>query len=122
MRTLDSIEDQMRDVVTVEFHDGTLIRLSAKHVRMDGLANVLRQAGLGDKLPTKKLPVFHCGEMVGMMHPDFDPCRVETKTLLMYDPRHGDFVRDGDRWIAHKSLGPGDIAAVPHFTPARPRT
>lgn len=35
----------------------------------------------------------------------------------MYAVRPTDFRRDGDRWLACRSLGPGDLGALADFVP-----
>lgn len=62
----------------------------------------------------RRLPVFQQDRMVGSLPSDFAPDAIRSKTFL-YDPRPGDFRRQGDTWIASNMLGPGDLDAVPEF-------
>lgn len=117
MRRIESMEDHMRDVVTYEFGNGQRLCVAGRAVRKMGIVAIVREQGLGHLLPTDRLPVIHHGEMVGMLPPEFDPFSVRS-TSFLYEPRAADFTRDGDRWIANRTLGPSDVAAVEGFRPA----
>lgn len=119
MRRIESTENDMKGIVTFEFEDGRRIDFDKEALRAAGLANLMRRSGLGHLLPTERLPVFHHGQRVGTMAPDFDPTLV-TSNNYFYNPRPGDFRREGDTWIAAKSLGPGDVGAVVGFIPEHP--
>lgn len=112
MRRIESIEDDMRGVVTYEVSNGQRICMDARMVREIGVTQALRRAGL--PVPTERLPVFHHGRRVGTMPPDFDPSCVRSQSWL-YDARSGDFRREGDTWVAAHTLGPGDIESVAGF-------
>lgn len=112
MKRIDSIEDQMRGFVTYEATNGQRIRLDTHAVYTYGAAELMRSAGL--PTPTERLPVIHHGQQVGTMAPDFDPDNVKSNSFW-YDPRPGDFRRDGDTWVAARTLGPGDVDAVAGF-------
>ncbi|MNS81577.1 hypothetical protein D3C72_1152910 [compost metagenome] len=117
MKRIESIEDEMNDVVTYELHDGRRIKTSAKMVQLYGAEDAIRRCGGEPFAPgerEKRLPVFHRDREIGTLPPWFDPATTKSTTFL-YDPRPGDFVRDGDRWIASSSMGPGDLDAVPDF-------
>lgn len=114
MRRMESIEDQMNGVVTFELSNGQRYRCSATVVEEMGAANVLRAAGFGHLLPTERVAVMWAGRKSGTLPPDFDPMGIKSKTWL-YDPRPGDFTREGDTWVASPKLGPGDLEAVPGF-------
>ncbi len=106
------MEDQMHGVVTYETPDGHRIRIDARMVREYGAAELLRAEGL--PVPTKRLPVLHHGQRVGTMAPDFDPDNIKSRNYF-YDPRPGDFRREGNTWVAAQTLGPGDVDAVAGF-------
>jgi len=117
MRRINSIEDDMRDVVTYEFSNGQRLCIAGRAYRELGIAAIAREQGLGHLLPTERLPVIYHGEMIGTLPPDFDPSYVKS-TSLLYEARPGDFKKAGDRWIANRTLGPGDIGAIEGFKPA----
>jgi hypothetical protein len=114
MKRLDNIMDQMDGVVTYELKGGKRVCLPFNVVREFGAAEVLRAMGHEDELPTERLPVMWHGRKVGTVPPDFDPLFIKSKTFL-YDARPGDFVREGDVWVAAKNLGPGDLDAIKGF-------
>lgn len=114
MRQIESIADEMRGVVTYELSDGRRACFDANAVRKYGVAELLRAEGLGELVPTERLPVILHGERIGTMPPDFDPNNIKSRSF-MYDPRPGDFRREGGAWIASPSLGRGDIEAIPGF-------
>lgn len=114
MKRIESIEDQMMHVVTYQLSDGRRVRLDADAVAQYGAAAALQRAGFGDALPTERLPVMQDGRRIGTLPPDFDPSFVKCGSWL-YDPRPGDFRREGDVWIASRMLGPGDLEAVVGF-------
>lgn len=100
--------------MTFELSNGQRLRCSAMAVEEAGGVELLRRAGYGHLLPTERVPVMQCGKRVGSLPPDFDSMRIKSLSFL-YDPRPGDFVRDGDAWVASKMLGPGDFEMVPGF-------
>lgn len=112
MKRIESIEDQMRGIVTYEASNGQRIRMDAQMAREFGPAELMRSAGL--PVPTERLPVIHHGQRVGTMAPEFDPDFIKSLNYF-YDPRPGDFRREGDTWVAARTLGPGDIDAVSGF-------
>lgn len=126
MRRIESFEDQMNGVVTYEFEDGSRVCLGEKAVRECGAVTILRDAGYimarkGLDIPraTERVPVMQGGRQVGTLPGDFDPMFIKSSSWL-YEPRSGDFRRDGTVWIAAKQLGPGDLDAVPGFVWNRP--
>ena len=114
MRRLESIEDDMRGVVTYEFPNGKRATFDRRMVMDRGLAVVFREAGLADLLPNERMVVTQYGRQIGTVPPAFDPLFIKSKNYF-YDPRPGDFVREGETWIASPKLGPGDLEAVPGF-------
>jgi len=114
MIRVESIADEMQGYVTYELKDGRCVRLDLHHVREYGAAKMLREMGLEADLPTERIKVVQRGRVVGTLPPDFDPISVKSRSFL-YDIRPGDFKRDGDTWIADKTLGPGDLESVPGF-------
>jgi hypothetical protein len=70
--------------------------------------------GAGSIARTEPVPVMQSGRRVGSVPATFDPTKIKS-TNWLYDVRPGDFVRDGDTWIANRTLGPGDLEAVPGF-------
>jgi len=64
----------------------------------------------GSKKQAGNLTVYDAG--------DFDPDFIKS-TNYFYDPRPGDFKREGAVWIAANNLGPGDLDAIPGFERSR---
>ncbi len=111
----------MRGIATYELSNGRRVSLDLKTVREFGAAWVIREIGLGDFVPKERLPVIWHGEKVGTLPPGFDPFSIKSISYW-YDPRPGDFEREGDAWIAAKNLGPGDLESISGFVWDRPRT
>lgn len=118
MRRIENPASDFRGVVTYEYQDPKLgrryIDVDARALKELGLEKVMQYAGLGHLVPTERVPVVQHGRVVGSLPGSFDPvtCR---STSLLYDPRPGDFVRDGDNWVASRTLGPGDLDSVQGF-------
>jgi hypothetical protein len=70
--------------------------------------------GEGRIAATWQIAVMQDGERIGTVPPSFDPGKIESLNAL-YQPRFGDFRREGDVWIADTMLGPSDLDAVPGF-------
>lgn len=119
MKRLEGIADEMRGTVTYRMNDGRFVQLDARAVHEYGAAKLLRDMGYGAELPTERVAVMYHGRRVGTFPPDFDPFTIKSRTFL-YDPRPGDFKREGDVWVANKTLGYGDLEAVPGFIPDWP--
>lgn len=117
MRLLPNIEDEMRGRQTYELPDGRRVKVCARDVEEFGLTAVMRSMGLDEQDQAGRLPVLQDGVMIGTLSADFNPARIVSRSLL-YDPRRGDIVRDGSRWIAATSLGMGDLEAIADFKPA----
>ena len=114
MKRLESTADEMQGVVTYALPDGRYVRFDARALREHGLAALLRGHDLEQFIPTERLPVFQYGRRIGTMAPDFDPASVRS-TSFLYDPRPGDFRREGDTWVAGRSLGASDVDCVAGF-------
>lgn len=112
MRRIENHLDEMRGTITYELDGGRRITFDARAVREYGLARLADSYGI--KMPTERTPVIHDGRRVGTMAPDFDPAAVRSVSFI-YDPRPGDFRREGDTWIAARNLGPGDLDCVAGF-------
>lgn len=65
MKRIESIEDDMRGVVTFEAENGQRICMDARMAQEYGPAELLRSAGL--PTPTERLPVIHHGQRVGLI-------------------------------------------------------
>lgn len=111
---MEKLDSKGRAIVTYELADGQWIDLDARAVAEFGAARLIRDAGYGHLLETERVAVFQHGRKVGTVPPNFEPMNIESNTF-MYDVRPGDFTRDGDKWIASRTLGPGDLEAVPGF-------
>lgn len=115
-------EDPMgRDIQNNTWHyempDGRRVYFDRDAVRKYGAYALAKSCGLnpfdGDE-EMRMVPVYQRGEKVGVVPATFDPDCARSSTFLC-DFRPGDFVRDGDRWIACNSLGPGDLDALTVF-------
>ena len=51
--------------------------------------------------------VFQHGKEIGTLSASWHPS--DARRSFLYEPRPGDFKRDGDKWIADPMLGPGDL-------------
>ena len=107
-------EDQMTRVVTYELKDGRRVEFDARAVREHGIEALAKWAGLSGELPRGRVDVMQHGRKVGTVPATFEPTAVRS-TSFFYDVRQGDFVRDGETWVASRMLGPGDLEAVPGF-------
>lgn len=112
MQLIESIEDQMNGVLTYEMPDGSRVRICDQAVSKYGAVTILRD--MGYQFSTERAPVVQRGKRIGSVPGDFDHMHIKSKSPW-YDPRPGDFVRRGDEWIAARTLGPGDLEAVPGF-------
>ncbi len=102
----------MNGVVTYELPDGRRVCVDRRAVERYGIRKLLAEHGI--EVPTERIPVFHHGERVGTVPAELDPALIKSKSFF-YTPRPGDFTRPEEGWLAHKSMGPGDVAAVPGF-------
>jgi hypothetical protein len=112
MRRIESIEDEKRGVVTYQIDADHCITLDAHAVREYGLELLLQEYGV--ELPTERVPVYQRDRMIGTVPAMFDPLNIKS-TSFLYDPRVGDFKREGDKWVAARNLGPGDFDAIEGF-------
>jgi hypothetical protein len=112
MKRIESPLDEIRGTVTYDLGNGRWATFDARTVREVGLAPLMDSYGI--EMPTERLPVIHHGRRVGTMAPDFDPVCARSISF-MYDVRPGDFRREGDTWVAGRSLGPGDLDCVAGF-------
>jgi hypothetical protein len=113
VRKIDSVEDDMRGQVTYEITEGKWVTLDARVVRKYGLEEVMKYHGV--EMPKDRLPVFQSGRKIGTVPAFFEPLAIKSRSFL-YDVRPGDFKRTNEGWEALRSLGPGDLDAVPDFT------
>lgn len=114
MKRLESLEDEIKGIVTYELPDGRHVCFEARSVREHGISVMMRANGLEQFIPTERIPVFQYGHHIGTMAPDFDPASVRSNSFL-YDPRPSDFRREGDTWVACNALSVGDIDCVVGF-------
>lgn len=112
MRRIENFEDDRDRKVTYELSDGRRLRVNREDVERVGVREVAKAYGV--EMPTGRVPVFHHGERVGTVPTEFDPAFIKSKSFF-YDPRPGDFTRTPEGWLAHHSMGPGDVASVPGF-------
>ena len=86
-----------------------------EHVEDVGMKKALKWARgkIGTDWITER-DLVQGGRRVGTLPSDFAPASIKS-TSFFYDPRPGDFRREGTAWVASPALGPGDLAAVPGF-------
>jgi hypothetical protein len=113
MRKIESIEDQRNRVATYEMPDGKWVRVDVGAVETYGLWKVLGAYGYAP--PKERVPVMQYGRRVGTLPGDFDPDHIRTNNPLWYDPRNDDLRREGDAWIANRTLGASDLDMVVGF-------
>lgn len=111
---INSIEDEMRGVVRYRLDDGRQIELAAEAVRELGAIEILRRHGHENRQDGGRVDVIQDGKKVGSLPADFDPHFIKSRSFF-YDPRPGDFRKEGNQWVAARMLGPGDLEAVPGF-------
>ncbi len=114
MIRLDSIEDEMKGVITYQLADGRRVCFDARTVREYGVAALMGGIGEADQVPTERVPVIFHGRRVGTLPGDFDAQNVKSLSWL-YNPRPGDFKREDGAWIVGRAVGPGDLEAVAGF-------
>lgn len=114
MRRIESWDDEKNMLVTYEIAGGQRIKLDLMQARKYGAERLIRDLGFDPGDVGIMLPVFQSGRQVGQLPANFDPHTAGSKSFF-YDPRPGDFRRDGERWIANGMLGDGDLEAVPGF-------
>lgn len=107
-------ENHMDRTITVDLGDGRIADVEIDFIRRFGLKAVAEHFGV--PVSDRYLPVVYHVRVVGSLPEAWHPLEIKSKTFL-YDPRPGDFVREGDKWIAARTLGPGDIEAVSDFIP-----
>lgn len=112
MKRIESIQDQMNGTVTYELPDGRYARFDARAVREFGLAALAREYGI--EMPTERVPVIQYGRRVGTLPPDFDIAFARSNSFL-YDVRPGDLKREGDGWVADRTLGASDLDCLVGF-------
>lgn len=112
MRRIESPLDHERGTVTYEIGDGRWATFDARAVQRFGLARLLEDYGV--EMPTERVPVIQYGKRIGTLPPDFDPAFVRSISF-MYDPRPGDFRREGDAWVVGRTMGAGDVDCVAGF-------
>lgn len=112
MRRIPSPMDMMRGTATFEIEDGRYLTVDVRDLKRYGLEELMKAHGV--ELPTERVDVYRHGKKIGSVPGSFDPLTIRS-TSFFYDPRPGDFVREGDKWIASRTLGPGDLEAVEGF-------
>lgn len=105
-------ENHIDGSVTYELDDSSWVKFDARSIRAFGLEKLLKS--IGQKPPCNRLNVFQDGMKIGTVPSTFHPSEIKS-TSLFYEPRGGDFTFDGNVWIASRTLGPGDLEAVPGF-------
>ena len=113
-----SIEDERRRIARYRLPDGKMLAVGIESLELHGLDRILRGAGYGHLL-NARMPVVWCGRIIGTLPAAFDSRNIQSASF-MYQPRAGDFTRDGDRWIASDTMGLGDLRYVVGFEESEP--
>jgi hypothetical protein len=108
--------DARENVWCYELPSGQRIRLDRDHVRARGAEELVRSLGLDPGPPGQMLPVYQGTRKIGQLPASFDP-ECARSTCALFSVRPGDFRREGDRWIACRSLGSGDLGSLAEFVP-----
>lgn len=112
MKRIESVMDDVRGTVTYEVGSGRWATFDRRAVEEYGLARLLEEYGV--EMPTERVPVIQYGRRIGTMPPDFDPAFARSNSF-MYDPRPGDFRREGDTWVVGRTMGASDVDCVVGF-------
>lgn len=112
MRRIESPMDHERGTVTYDLGDGRHATFDARMVQEAGLTAVMDAYGV--EMPTERVPVMQYGKRIGTLPPDFDPAFARSISF-MYDPRPGDFRREGDVWVVGRTMGASDVDCVSGF-------
>lgn len=112
MRRVEHYADEMRGTVTYEVGVNRYLTVSARDIREHGLEEILRSYGI--EIPEGRLPVIQHGREIGTLPAMFEPLTIQSRSFF-YDARPGDFKRTAEGWEASRTLGPGDLEAVPGF-------
>lgn len=114
MDPVENLVDVGSGIARYRLSDGRIVALDEEKVRKVGIAEVLREMGYEDYVPTKRLDVHQDGQKVGSVPPHFDPSVVRTRAWLA-ESLPGDFRREGDIWVASQAIGPRDFDVIPGF-------
>lgn len=112
MKRIEDIGDEMQGFVTYELPDGRYARFDVRAVREHGLAAMAKEYGI--TMPTERVPVWQYGRRVGTVPGDFDIAFARSNHFL-YDVRPGDLKREGDHWVADRTLGASDLDCLVGF-------
>ena len=116
MEEITCEQDRLNRARVFRLPDGRYASFDAGTVERVGLHQLLRDAGVD--LDFTPVPVHQGGRTVGTLPACFCPTAFKSKSWL-YEPRPGDFRKDGNIWLASPGLGPGDLEAVPGFVVAK---
>jgi hypothetical protein len=100
--------------VTFELSDGSYLKVTREQIHTFGIDGIARRYGQEMPNSDARTIVIQDGREIGTLPASFDPDFIKSSNWL-YDPRPGDFRRQGDTWVAAPTLGPGDLQAVPGF-------
>lgn len=114
MRKIESIEDQVRGVVTYDLGNGRYACFDARAVQEYGAAEMMRRYGIEVPEASERVPVMQYGRRVGTVPWDFDLAFARSRSPF-YDVRPGDLVRQGDVWVTARNLGAGDLDCLVGF-------
>ena len=117
MKRVETIEDYLSGTATYELSDGRFVKFYAEDIKRFGLSTLLNSCGAHEDT-SERVQVVQHGRVVGTVPGDFDPLFIKSKSFF-YDPRPGDFKHDGKSWVASRTLGPGDLLAIPGFAPEK---
>ena len=105
-------ENPFTGIITYKISDDQWLDVDPRDLKKYGIEEILKMHGITP--PSGRVDVKQDGLKIGTVPANFEPSCIKS-TSFFYDPRPGDFKREGDVWIADKMLGPGDLDAVPGF-------
>lgn len=74
------------------------------------------------ELRNMRIPVYQGDHLIGTLPYAFSTRGLKGANNPFVDFRPGDIVRQEKGWVVSKSLGPGDIGAIPGFAPVQTDT
>jgi hypothetical protein len=106
--------DILSSAVTFVLEDGRRLTCDKSMLQDIGLERLFASQGLSLDAEGERRDVIQSGKVVGSLPVHFDPNNIKSRSF-MYRPRSGDFEWGEAGWIAHPSLGPSDLNAIPEF-------
>jgi hypothetical protein len=109
---MERFENPITGKITYKISDDQWIDVDPKELAEHGITKILKMHDI--QPPEGRLDVHQSGRKIGTVPATFEPSCIKSQSFF-YDPRGGDFKREGNAWIADRALGPGDLDAIPGF-------